>query len=194
MEAFSAEFSYPEPVALGRPFAVEADWQYRRTTDTATYEHAQRDVSNNIHVASAYEVTAPEIAVRANSDKPWIIQARFKDADGDVFKGEQLFVQCFLVAPSGGWRKVMMHDDGIWPDEAANSGTYAAHVDFRRLKAEPGVWVYYVIAQDVNHAQPDMKPEEAAQIIGGMVLTHQLTLSFTEDECPIIPDGHVLVV
>ena len=88
----------------------------------------------------------------------------------------------------------MLQDDGIWPDEGASDGTYTAFVDFRRFKAEPGLWTYYVIAQDVNSAQPDMTPEEAAQIIGGMVLTHQLTLSFTEDECPIIPDGHVMVV
>lgn len=194
LETFFTEFSYPESVALGRPFVVEADWKYRRATDARSYDHAQRDAYKNIHVATAYEVSAPEVAVRANRDQPWIITARFRDADGELFKGEQLLVQCFLVGPNGQWHKAVLQDDGIWPDEAASNGTYSAYVNFRRFKAEPGLWTYYVIAQDVNHAQPDMQPEEAAQIIGGMVLTHQLTLSFTEDECPIIPDGHVMVV
>lgn len=194
LERFRVEFAYPEPLALGRPFVVEADWKYDRITDADTYAHGQQDAHNNVHVATSYEVTAPEVAIRSNPDLPWIIEARFQDADGNLFTGDQLFVQCFLVAPSGAWHRYVLQDDGIWPNVGANDGTYAAHVDFRRIKAEAGVWLYYVIAQDVNHAQPDMKPEDAAQIIGGMVLTHQLTLSFTEDECPIIPDGHVLVV
>lgn len=194
LEQFGVEFSYPESVALGRPFVVEADWTFKRQTDADTYEHAQQDAHRNIHVASAYEISAPEVAERYNPNKPWIVQGRFKDANGELFRGEQLLVQCFMVSPSGRWHRYVMHDDGIWPDEKSNNGTYAAHVDFRRIKAEKGAWHYFVIAQDVNYAQPDMEPEEAAKIIGGMVLTHQLTLSFTEDECPIIPDGYVLVV
>lgn len=193
-ERFAVEFSYPEPVALGRPFVVGADWKYARETDANSYSYNQSDAFNNIHVASSYEVEAPEVAVRANRDLPWIVKARFRDAGSNLFKGEQLFVQCFLIGPSGQWHRYYLQDDGIWPDQAPNDGTYAAYVDFRRIKAQPGLWLYYVIAQDVNHAQPNMKPEDAAKIIGGMVLTHQLTLSFTEDECPIIPDGHVMVV
>jgi hypothetical protein len=51
-----------------------------------------------------------------------------------------------------------------------------------------------VIAQDVNNAQPDMSPEDAAQIIGGMVLTNQLVITFDQDECPFVPDGFVNVI
>lgn len=193
-ETFFVEFSYPEPVSLGKPFVVEADWKYERATDKSSYSHGQSDAHSNIHVATAYEVRAPEIAKRYNRDDPWIINARFRNADGDLFTGEQLFVQCFMIDPSGKWYRYVLQDDGIWPDTDANNGIYSAHVDFRRIKADTGTWSYYVIAQDVNQAQPNMTAEEAAQIIGGMVLTHQLTLSFTEDECPIIPDGHVLVV
>lgn len=36
----------------------------------------------------------------------------------------------------------------------------------------------YVLAQDINTAQPDMTPEQQAQIIGGMLLTHQVTIDF----------------
>jgi hypothetical protein len=46
----------------------------------------------------------------------------------------------------------------------------------------------------VNDADPDLSPQQAAQIIGGMVLTNQLTISFTEDECRFVADGHVMVV
>lgn len=51
-----------------------------------------------------------------------------------------------------------------------------------------------MIAQDVNNAGTDMTPEEAAQIIGGMVLTNQLVITFDDDECPVVPDGHVMVI
>jgi len=39
-----------------------------------------------------------------------------------------------------------------------------------------------------------MEPEEAAKIIGGMVLTHQLTINFDAGECPLVADGHVQMV
>ena len=51
-----------------------------------------------------------------------------------------------------------------------------------------------MIAQDVNDATPDMTPDQAAQIIGGMVLTHQLSITFEGGTCPLVPDGHVHVV
>jgi hypothetical protein len=40
----------------------------------------------------------------------------------------------------------------------------------------------------------DLAPEKAAQIIGGIVLTHQLIITFDEDDCPFVLDGHVMVV
>jgi hypothetical protein len=39
-----------------------------------------------------------------------------------------------------------------------------------------------------------MTPDQAAQIIGGMVLTHQLSITFEGGTCPLVPDGHVHVV
>jgi hypothetical protein len=59
---------------------------------------------------------------------------------------------------------------------------------------DKGLWTFLVIAQDMNDATPNMTPEEAAQIIGGMVLTHQLSITFEGGTCPLVPDGHVNVV
>jgi hypothetical protein len=56
---------------------------------------------------------------------------------------------------------------GTRPDESAD-GTYSGRHWFRGER-DRGVWLFYVIAQDVNSAQPDMSPEEAAKIIGGLV-------------------------
>lgn len=193
-ERFEAGLNYVEPVALGRPFSTGVAWTYTRITDVKTYSHSAEEVNQNIHVASHYEVTAPEFAVRDNPDLHWIVKARFSDADGKPFTGSDLFVQCFLVGPNGEWYRFYLQDDGNWPDDKPGDGTYSGTFNFRSVKAEKGLWVYYVIAQDVNTATPDMTPEEAAQIIGGMVLTHQLTISFTEDECRFVPDGHVMVV
>jgi len=57
-----------------------------------------------------------------------------------------------------------------------------------------GIWTFFVIAQDFNTAQPNMDPDEAAQIIGGMVVTHQLTINLGGGTCPLVPDGHVNVI
>lgn len=193
-EIFEMELRYLESVALGRPFSIGALWKYTRITDGATYSHSAEDVNKNIHVATSYKVTAPEFAVRDNSDLFWIVKAEFSDAKGNLFKGADLFVQCILVGPNGEWHRFYLQDDGNFPDQAANDGLYCGTFNFRSVKADKGLWTYYVIAQDVNDADPNLTPEEAAQIIGGMVITHQLTISFTEDVCKFVPDGHVMVV
>ena len=47
---------------------------------------------------------------------------------------------------------------------------------------------------DVNRAQPDLPPEEAAKIIGGMLLTDQVTIDLQGGTCPLVPDGDLHVI
>lgn len=191
-ELLNVKLSYPDDVALGRPFAVGAEWDYKRITTTQIYEASGSDINHNIHVASSYQIDAPEIVTSYMKDGEWIIKAQFHDKDGNLFRGSQLLVQCFLVGPQGQLVKLLLQDDGTNPDQNPSDGVYCGQKYFS--ERSEGLWRYYVIAQDVNHATPDMEPEEAAQIIGGMVLTHQLTITFDQDECPFVPDGHVMVV
>jgi hypothetical protein len=192
-EGLKMSFVYPEPVALGKPFAAGLEWEYTRVTTGKTYTYSASDMTTNIHVLSKYTISAPEI-VRGYRQEPFLIQAEFFDKEANQLKGGELFVQCFLIGPNGEYRKIQMQDDGISPDEKASDGTYTGIYFFAKEKKPEGIWTYYVIAQDVNNAQPDMSPEEAAQIIGGLVVTHQLVITFDEDNCPFIPDGHVNVI
>lgn len=123
-----------------------------------------------------------------------IVRAQFFGPDDRLFRGEELFVQCLLIGPAGEYRRFLLQDDGIFPDEKPSDGLYTGMYFFEREHNPRGIWTYFVIAQDINSAQPDMSPEEAAQIIGGMVLTHQLTISFSGRICPLVPDGHVNVI
>ena len=192
-EVLDAEFDYPEPIEFGKPFAVGLRWKYRRITTGNTYDFGANDVTQNVHVISGYTISAPDVYYRHQKDDHWIIKASFKDKEGRLYCGSELFVQCFLISPSGFWYKIILQDDGIWPDEKPSDGVFTSYFTFPGNDAK-GLWTYYVIAQDINNAQPDMKPEEAAQIIGGMVLTNQLTITFDEDNCPFVPDGHVQVI
>lgn len=191
-ETLKCEITYPEPVALGKPFTANARWQYRRETADNVYDHGANDSTKNIHVATSYEVNAPEVAYSYKEKGQWVVTARFEDADGKRFAGNDLFVQCFLTGPNGEWIRIAMNDDGLDRDDKPGDGVYSGRHYFRGDDA--GLWRYFVIAQDVNQATPNMTPEEAAQIIGGMVVTHQLTISFGDDECAFVPDGHVNVV
>ncbi len=191
-ELLNVQLNYPDPVALGRAFAVEAKWHYRRITTNKIYEASNSDITQNIHIASSYQIDAPEVASSYKKDGQWTIKAQFRDKAGDLFKGSQLLVQCFLVGPQGQLIKLLLQDDGSFPDQKPADGIYCARKYFSQ--SSEGLWRYYVIAQDVNHATSDMTPEQAAQIIGGMVITHQLTITFDQDECPFVPDGHVMVV
>jgi hypothetical protein len=190
-EKLVVEFKYIEPVAIGRPFAVGVAWEYTRVTTGQSYTYSVNEVNTNIHV-STYKITAPDV-VLTYKKQPFIVKATFENADGKPFMGESLFVQCFLVGPTGQWRSFTLEDHGLQPDEKPLDGIYTGSTYFVGER-DRGLWKYFVIAQDVNTAQPDMKPEDAAQIIGGMVLTHQLTIGFEGGTCDFVPDGHVNVI
>ena len=109
--------------------------------------------------------------------------------------GDELFVQCILVGPNGQYVNVPMNDFGEAPDVTADDGWYTGRYYFAAAKEDAtGLWSMYVIAQDINTAQPNMTPEQAAQIIGGMVVTHQLTIDFTGRNCKLVPDGKIRVL
>ncbi|MEW6125461.1 MAG: hypothetical protein AB1757_00240 [Acidobacteriota bacterium] len=192
-ELLEATISYPEPVALGRPFAAHAKWEYTRVTTGASYNYSVSETNNNIHTLSRYQITAPDV-VRLYKRELFIVRAEFFDEEDRPLRGGDLFVQCFLVGPQGQFRSFGLQDDGINPDDKPSDGIYTGVYLFSREKDPRGLWKYFVIAQDINTAQPNMTPEEAAQIIGGMVVTHQLTISFTGGECPLVPDGDVNVI
>jgi hypothetical protein len=190
-ESLYAELTFPVPVVLGKPFAVSARWKYKRLTTAGEYHHAARDVHQNVHVLSRYEITAPKIN-HAYEEEAWIVQGRFWDARGKLMTGAELFVQCFLIGPCAQVIRVVLQDDGVAPDAAPCDGAYTGLHRFTR-EAE-GVWKYLVIAQDVNTARPDMTPEQASRIVGGIVRTHQLTISFGGGSCRLIPDGYIHVI
>jgi hypothetical protein len=196
-EHVDAVIRYIEPVALGRPFAVDVSWEYTRQTNVNSYSYNVTETQHNIHVLSKYDIEAPDV-VRVYKGEQFVVRARFFDTNGQLMRGGQLFVQCFLTGPNGEFRQFVLQDDGAEqdakPSDGEYTGTYNFVGDVRRNPATKGVWNYFVIAQDVNAATPDMTPEQAAQIIGGMVLTHQLTIDFSGGTCPFTPDGHVNVV
>lgn len=192
-ETLEFKYKYIEPIELGKAFKVGAEWTYTRTTDTATYTHTTSEENANVHLLSKYEINAPDTLL-VYKREVFVIEASFFDADNKQFKGDQLFVQCFLIGPNGQWRKIILQDNGMPQnaDKKANDGIYTGRHFFSTN--DKGIWTYFVIAQDINNAQPDMEPEEAAQIIGGLVLTNQLIISFEGGECQLVPDGHVNVI
>jgi len=195
-EKIDAQFVYPEPIAPGRPFKAGLNWKYTRiTTDAAnhqrTYHYSAEDMNENMHVLSRYVINAPDV-VRVYRKEPFIVRAEFFDANERQLSGGGLFVKCFLIGAGGRTVSFLLLDDGIIPDKTANDGVYTGIHYFSREDA--GLWKIYVIAQDINTAQPGMEPEEAAQIIGGMLLTHQLTITFEGGTCPFVADGDVHVI
>jgi len=191
-EQLKVEYKYSDAIVLGKPFKVGAKWEYTRNTTAGNFTFSATDETANVHTLSRYEINAPDV-IRTYKREIFIVKARFYDADEKPFFGNQLFVQCFLCGPSGQWRSFVLQDNGVQPDAEPNDGTYTGAWFFRG-DDDRGLWTYFVIAQDINNAQPNMDPEDAAQIIGGLVLTNQLTISFGGGTCALVPDGHVNVV
>ncbi len=190
-EQLKMTISYPSPVTLGKPFAVDVVWDYTRLTTGDSYTYSVTETNHNIHTLSRYQITMPNV-IRTYKEEPFLVRGEFFDQNGTLLKGEQLFVQCILAGPQGQYRNFIMQDNGIYPDQQPGDGIYTGQIFFNA--DDHGFWMVYVIAQDINTAQPDMKPEQAAQIIGGLVRTHQLTIGFDGGTCPFVPDGDVHVL
>lgn len=190
-EQLNVVISYPEPVALGKPFAVSTTWDYTRITTGASYIYSVTETNRNTHVLSRYQIKAPNV-IRVYREELFIVEGQFFDENGNLLQDGQLLVQCILAGPQGQYRRFIMQDDGIYPDKKPNDGVYTGIHRF--IEQDHGFWKIYVIAQDINTAQPNMSPEQAAQIIGGVVLTQQLTISFNGGTCPLVPDGEVHVI
>jgi hypothetical protein len=192
-EDVTAELFYSDPVQLGKPFKITAKWDYVRHTTGSSYGHSLAETNENIHVISKYEIEAPDV-VRRYKKEDFLVKARFYDTNGKLVRGNQLFVQCFLCGPNGEYLWFPLRDDGIDVDKEANDGTYTGQYSFWRHESPCGYWKYFVIAQDINTATTDLKPEQAAAIIGGMVLTGQLTIDYSGGTCSFVEDGVVNVI
>jgi hypothetical protein len=192
-ERISLEFSYPDPISLGKPFAVGLKWDYTRITTGQSYTYSASDTQHNLHTLSHYEINAPNV-VRRYKREPFIVRGKFFGPDGQQFRGDDLLVQCLLVGPKGQYRTFLMQDDGLAPDEKARDGVYTGVYQFALEENADGFWMYYVVAQDINTAQPEMSPQQQAEIVGGMVRTHQLTITIGGGTCPLVPDGDVNVI
>jgi hypothetical protein len=193
-ENLKMRISYLEPVVFGKPFAIGAKWDYTRVTTGQSYGYAVDEMQKNVHVLSKYEIDAPDV-VRSYKREPFIVKAVFRGPDGKAYTGDDLFVLCFLIGPQGQLRSFRLEDNGAggrFGDQVALDGIYTGGFQF--TVDDRGLWTYLVIAQDVNDADPNLTPDQAAQIIGGMVLTGQLSITFDGGTCPLVPDGHVNVI
>lgn len=202
-ETVDVKFSYPEDVmAAGKPYPVHVGWGYRRITSGNTYSYDVDETQINIHVNGGIEVEVP--ALHHAFAAPLLVKARFKREDGKPFSGPDLYAFALLRSPDDGmYFLIDLLDDGIVPDKKANDGTYTGSINLEaayrvllknKLKLE-GRWKVYVFAQDVNDAMPDMKPEIAAQHIGGFMVASALQITFDPTlPCPLEAQATVDVV
>jgi hypothetical protein len=102
-EQLHVVLGYPEPVVLGRPYAVHAKWEYTRLTNAGTrYNFSVSETNRNVHVLTRYEVEAPDV-IHSYRREPFVVKGRFFDADDKQMKADQLFVRCILQG-TGLWK------------------------------------------------------------------------------------------
>jgi hypothetical protein len=190
-EKLSMKAVYTDEVIPGKAFNTGIEYKYTRITTAKSYTYTATETSANVHLLDKYVIDAPDV-VRAYKRELFVVKAQFYDANKELFKGSQLFVQCYLVGPAGQLQIFKLQDNGLQADATSSDGTYTGA--YRFTAKDQGLWKYFVLAQDVNTANPNLEPEEAAQIIGGMLLTDQLSITFTGGICPLVADGDVNVI
>ncbi len=118
----------------------------------------------------AYALKSTKIGVkksRVDASDAVVLEARFYRNASRKLKGDELYVSAMLLSPSGHMRLVRLRDeknDGVYVARFVPAEVAAGWA----LKAEHirGDWRAYVLAQDVNDADPSMDPAEAATHIG----------------------------
>lgn len=202
-EKVDVKFSYPEPVMVaGKAYPVHVGWGYGRITTGNSYSYDVDETQTNIHINGGVEVEVP--ALHHAFSAPLVVRARFLRETGKPFCGADLYAFALLRSPGDGmYFFIDLLDDGIAPDKKANDGTYTGSINLEaayrvllknKLKLE-GRWKVYVFAQDVNDATPDMKPEIAAQHIGGFMVASALQITFDPTlPCPLEAQATVEVV
>lgn len=201
-EKVDVKFKYPEGApAAGKNYPVAVEWEYTRITNLSTYTYSVDETQECIHVCGGVEVIVPD--VHHAFAHPLVIKTTFKREDGKLFKGDELYAFCLLRSPDDMYFFVDLLDDGLELDEKQNDGIYTGSINMEelyrkllkgKLKLE-GLWRIYVFAQDVNYADPGMKPEDAAQIIGGFVVASGLQITFDSSlPCPLTAQATVTVV
>lgn len=199
-ENVEVHFSYPDAPNAGVAYPVDVEWKYTRITTGQSYGYDVSETRTNIHTTQNVKVEAPE-KWEAHSG-PLVVRAQFTRDTGKLYRADDLHVFALITAPEGYAFRIPLLDDGIFADENAADGVYTGSLDFGmayeellRVKQKyRGKWQIFVFAQDVNDATPDMKPEEAAQHIGGMVVASALKVTLDPTgPCPVVPDRTVIV-
>jgi hypothetical protein len=199
-EAVRLKINYPVAPSPGLNYPIEGQWRYVRTTSANSYTFGASDERKNLHFLKTYEVQAP--AVHDRRKGPLKVCARFQKPDGSYYRGKELYVSAVLVSTYGANRRFELNDHGMHLDEKANDTWYCGGYSFRRANDQhrkpedqdlPGDWYLFVFAQDVNTVVQGTAPFDAAQVIGGFLLTSQLELNFNQP-CQLNHDAVIHVV
>ncbi|MBM7865297.1 hypothetical protein GTO89_00745 [Heliobacterium gestii] len=188
-ESVRLKIDYTAPPSPGTKYPIAGKWEYTRLTTGNNYRYQAQDQRENLHYVQSYEVDAPAVFDRAKG--PLIIRARFTKPDGSYFRGHELYVSAVLVSRHGLVRRFEMHDDGMGDDQRPNDAWYTGSYPIR--EDEPDTWYLFVLAQDVNTVEEGTDPYDAAQNIGGFLITPQLNLNF-QKPCEINHDATIKVV
>ncbi|MBZ0147688.1 MAG: hypothetical protein K8F62_09135, partial [Pseudorhodoplanes sp.] len=173
-ETVQVNLALPDEMRAGTAFKVGATWRY--IAKLSSGREVDLDVSetqSNPHIA-AWQFDAPK-EVREWS--PIIVQVQGTRPDGSVYKGDELYGYAIFISPKREKSfRVPLLDDGIRFDKAANDGWYSAGIMLEELVGRHGPfehlgeWHVQFVIQNVNDANPQMPPLEAATHIGGMPL------------------------
>lgn len=161
----------PEPL-VGKRFGFTNYFHFVRYTNMGERHYfGNWDRTNDRHY-----ITGKSVEVSNQFPSPGervFLTARF-ERDGGRLSGSETFVTALLDSEDGpqgicsSHNRVVLHDDGKKGDREAHDGIYTGF--FLASEAFGRTISVYVFAQDVNHAQLDMPPEEAAGYLGGVTL------------------------
>lgn len=197
-EEVAVEVAYDGVPAVGEPFTGEATWSFTRITDSgATYSDSVVRPFQSYHFTTERVVDVD--VTTAAAGQAVTLTASFVGQDGlaatspEPLKGSDLFVTATISAFDGLTKDrvadVVLYDDGSHGDASSGDGVYTAEFVPEDSWGR-GVFTYEAWAYDVNKAEDDEDPIDAAQKIAGfMISAPPLAVPGASSPCGLRHDG-----
>ena len=158
-----ADGSIPE---VGDASPAHAEWAFTRITNKGVHTCREVVPVSTRHYASTRRVTVSRPVVDAG--EPFSVIAEF-DKDGRALSGADLYVTARLVHQGRIVATFPLTDDGRLSAQPRTPGTYVGA--YTPCANDPADLELFVVAQDVNDANPNDSPIVQARHLGGIVVS-----------------------
>jgi hypothetical protein len=181
LEQLRAKIAPPAAIIAGAEMHVPIEWSYQATRHSGARDQVERSetgISDNVARKSSID-HAPNIRLY---ELLWV-EIYLEDKSGTPFNGDAIFGHANFISPNNQVYKIPFANIHRMTHDALAPGFFQAWLSTESLAgkigsgAVKGTWRIEIYVQNLNAAQPQMDPFEAATYVGGDFLMAPVALA-----------------